>query len=74
MVTETEGCIAYLDLGTRSANLFLESRVREITVGIQGNYTGRENHVGIRNSSSQFQFRFYGRFNLNAGQLPERYR
>jgi hypothetical protein len=74
MLAEAEGCIAFLDIGTRSANLFLESRIRDITIGMQGNYTGRANHVGIRNTSSQFQLRFYGRFNINAGQLPERYR
>ncbi|MGH7448368.1 MAG: hypothetical protein ACRELT_12450, partial [Longimicrobiales bacterium] len=74
MVAEDEGCIAFLDFGTRSANLFLESRIREITIGMQGNYVSRESHVGLKNTSSQFQLGFYGRFNINAGQLPERFR
>ncbi|HEX2168147.1 MAG TPA: hypothetical protein VHG09_13015, partial [Longimicrobiales bacterium] len=74
MIAEAEGCIAFLDFGTRSANLFVESRIREITVGMQGNYVSRQNHVGTRNTSSQFQLSFYGRFNVNAGRLPEQFR
>jgi hypothetical protein len=74
MIAEAEGCIAFLDFGTRSANMFLESKIREITVGMQANYVSRQNNVGIRNTSSQFQLGFYGRFNVNAGQLPERFR
>src|SRR5690606_37953327 len=74
MVAADEGCIAFLDHGTRSANFFLESRVREITVGMQGNYVSRLNHVGIQNGSSQFQLSFYGRFNVNAGRMPDQYR
>ena len=74
MVAEAEGCIAFLDFGTRSANLFVESRIREVTVGMQGNYVARQNHVGTRNTSSQFQLSFYGRFNVNAGRLPEQFR
>ncbi|HSJ32844.1 MAG TPA: cell surface protein SprA, partial [Longimicrobiales bacterium] len=54
MIAEAEGCIAFLDFGTRSANLFVESRIREITVGMQGNYVARQNQVGTRNTSSQF--------------------
>ncbi|MBR9991361.1 MAG: hypothetical protein KFH98_16475 [Gemmatimonadetes bacterium] len=74
MIAEDEGCIAFLDLGTRTANLFVESRIREITVGMQGNYVARQNYVGTRNTSSQFLLSFYGRFNINAGRLPAQYR
>src|SRR5690606_15237236 len=74
MVAEADGCIAFLDYGTRSATLLLESGIRDLRIGMQASYTGRQNHVGLRNTSSQFQLGFFGRFNLNAGQLPERFR
>jgi hypothetical protein len=69
-ITETDGCIAFLDNGTRTANVFIESAIRDLTVGLQSTYVGRANHIGTLNTTSQFQLGFYGRFNLSAGQLP----
>jgi hypothetical protein len=69
-LADTDGCIAFLDNGTRTMNLFMESAIRDLTIGLQSSYVGRDNHIGTRNSTSQFQLGFYGRFNLTAGQMP----
>jgi hypothetical protein len=65
-----EGCIAFLDLGTRNANFTIESIVSDITVGALFSYVARQNHVGTRNGTTQFQFGLYGRFNFTAGEMP----
>ncbi|MEX0907762.1 MAG: hypothetical protein WD054_05485, partial [Gemmatimonadota bacterium] len=65
-----DGCIAFLDLGTRNANFTLETLVSDITVGALFNYVSRQSQVGTRNGSTQFQLGLYGRFNFTAGVMP----
>jgi hypothetical protein len=65
-----DGCIAFLDLGTRNASARIETKVSDLDVGLLLNYVGRQNHVGLRNGSDQFQLGIYGRFNFEAGQFP----
>jgi hypothetical protein len=64
-----EGCVAFLDLGTRNANARIETRVSDLDVGLLFNFAGRQSYVGMRNGSSQFQLGVYGRFNFEAGQM-----
>lgn len=65
-----DGCIAFLDLGTRSANMRIESKLSDLDVGILMNWVDRQSHVGTRTGTSQFQLGLYGRFNFEAGQMP----
>jgi hypothetical protein len=67
-----DGCIAFIDLGTRNANARLETRISDLDVGLLFNYVGRQNRVGLQNGSDQFQFGIYGRFNFEAGEMPFR--
>ncbi|HUF49597.1 MAG TPA: hypothetical protein VMN60_02110 [Longimicrobiales bacterium] len=71
ILAAADGCVAYLDVGTRNANLKFETEVSDITVGSSFSYVSRENQVGTRAGSSQFQFQLYGRFNFSAGRMPE---
>jgi hypothetical protein len=70
-LAQLDGCIAFLDLGTRSANFTIESILSDITVGALLSYTARQNQVGTRTGSTQFQFGLYGRFNFTAGVMPD---
>jgi hypothetical protein len=65
-----DGCIAFLDLGTRSANARIETRISDLDVGLLFNFIGRQSQVGLRHGSDQFQLGIYGRFNFEAGQMP----
>jgi hypothetical protein len=65
-----ESCIAYLDQGSRSANMRLESKLSDLDVGLLMSFVGRQSHVGTLTGSSQFQLGLYGRFNFEAGQMP----
>jgi hypothetical protein len=64
-----DGCVAFLDLGTRNANARVETKVSDLDVGLLFNYVARQSHVGMLNGSSQFQLGVYGRFNFEAGQM-----
>jgi hypothetical protein len=70
ILAAADGCVAFLDVGTRNANLKLETEVSDITVGSSFSFVDRANQVGTRAGSSQFQFQLYGRFNFTAGQMP----
>jgi len=65
-----EGCVAFLDVGTRTANLQVATKLSDLDVGMLLNYVGRDNHIGQQNGSTQFQLQMYARFNFTAGQLP----
>jgi hypothetical protein len=65
-----DGCVAFLDVGTRNANLKLETEISDITIGSSFSFVDRANQVGTRAGSSQLQFQLYGRFNFTAGQMP----
>jgi hypothetical protein len=67
---EAAGCVPYVDLLTRTLNLNLETTLRDLNVGILMSYTARDNAVGLRNGSDQFQVGVFAGFNFNAGQLP----
>ena len=71
ILAAADGCVAFLDVGTRNANLKFETEVTDITVGSSFSYVDREHLVGTRAGSSQFQFQLYGRFNFTAGRMPE---
>jgi hypothetical protein len=63
-------CIPYIDFRNRTVNFTLDTYVKEMIVGLQMSYTGRQDNVGIRRGSSQFQLGLFGEFNLNVGQIP----
>jgi hypothetical protein len=63
-------CIPYIDFRNRTFNFTLDTYVKEMIVGLQMSYTGRQDYVGVRRGSSQFQLGLFGEFNLNVGQLP----
>ena len=63
-------CTPYLDQNTRSASLRLDTRLSDMRVGAQVDYTARGSFVGTRNGTDQFQLMFFGEFNFSAGQLP----
>ena len=70
ILAAADGCVAFLDVGTRNANLKLETEVSDITIGSSFSFVERANQVGTRAGSSQLQFQLYGRFNFTAGQMP----
>jgi hypothetical protein len=63
-------CTPYLDQNTRSASLRMATRLSDMRVGAQVDYTARGSFVGTRNGTDQFQLMFFGEFNFSAGQLP----
>jgi hypothetical protein len=65
-----QSCIRYLDQNTRSASLRMDTRLSDMRVGAQVDYTARGSFVGTRNGTDQFQLMFFGEFNFSAGQLP----
>jgi hypothetical protein len=65
-----DGCIAFLDLGTRNATARIESVLSDLNIGLLIHYIGRQSHVGMLNGTSQFQLGLYGRFNFTAGDMP----
>ena len=67
---EDESCIPYIDFRNRTLNFTLDTYVSQMVVGLQMSYTGRQDYVGIRRGSSQFQLGLFGEFNLNVGQIP----
>ena len=67
---EDESCIPYVDFRNRTVNFTLDTFLSDMTVGLQMSYTGRQDYVGVRRGSSQFQLSLFGEFNLNVGQIP----
>ncbi|MGH7507717.1 MAG: hypothetical protein ACRELX_18840, partial [Longimicrobiales bacterium] len=63
------GCVPYIDTSTRSANLTLDTVLSDLTVGLRLSYTDRQNHVGTRTGSNQFQLGLFGQFNFTAGRM-----
>jgi hypothetical protein len=68
--SEERSCIPYIDFRNRTVNFTLDTYLSNMTVGLQMSYTGRQDYVGIRRGSSQFQLGLFGEFNLNVGQIP----
>jgi hypothetical protein len=68
--TDESSCIPYIDFRNRTLNLTADTHVSQMTVGLQMSYTGRQDYVGVRRGSSQFQLGLFGEFNLNVGQIP----
>jgi hypothetical protein len=70
-VTATDqSCIPYIDFRNRTVNFTLDTFIADMTAGLQMSYTGRQDYVGIRRGSSQFQLGLFGEFNLDVGQIP----
>ena len=63
------GCVPFVDTSTRSANLTLDTILSDLTVGLRLSYTARDNHVGTRAGSNQFQLGLFGQFNFTAGRM-----
>jgi hypothetical protein len=70
MTADDTQCIPYIDFQNRTVNFTLDTYVSQMIVGLQMSYTGRQDYVGIRRGSSQFQLGLFGEFNLNVGQIP----
>ncbi|HET9438706.1 MAG TPA: hypothetical protein VFO52_00960 [Longimicrobiales bacterium] len=68
--TGESACVPYIDFRNRTVNFTLDTFLSDMTVGLQMSYTGRQDYVGIRRSSSQFQLGLFGEFNLSVGQIP----
>jgi hypothetical protein len=68
--SEERSCIPYIDFRNRTVNFTLDTHMSAMTVGLQMSYTGRQDYVGIKRGSSQFQLGLFGEFNLNVGQIP----
>lgn len=68
--TEETQCIPYIDFRNRTFNFTLDTYLKDMIVGLQMSYTGRQDYVGIRRGSSQFQLGLFGEFNLNVGRIP----
>jgi hypothetical protein len=66
---DDDGCVPFLDLTTRSANLTLDTILSDLVVGLRLSWTDRQNHVGTRTGNSQFQLGLFGQFNFSAGSL-----
>jgi hypothetical protein len=64
----TAGCIPFLDFRNRTANLVVESTVRDLRLGLQMSYSSRQSFVGTHNGTSQFQIGFFGNFEMKAGR------
>jgi hypothetical protein len=67
--TLDEGCVPYVDTSSRTVNLTMDTNLSDLTVGLRLSYTGRQNHVGTRNGTNQFQLGLFGQFNFSAGQF-----
>ena len=67
---EEQTCIPYIDFRNQTVNFTLDTFMSDMTVGLQMSYTGRQDYIGVRRGSSQFQLSLFGEFNLNVGQLP----
>ncbi len=65
-----ESCVPYIDFKNRTVNFTLDTYLSEMTVGLQMSYTGRQDYIGLRRTSSQFQVGLFGEFNLSVGQIP----
>jgi hypothetical protein len=67
--TTTE-CVSFLDYRNRTINLTLDTNVSDLVVGLQMGYTNRQDFVGTRRGSSNFQLSIFANFELPVGQLP----
>ena len=67
--TET-ACVSFLDYRNRTVNLTLDTNVSDLVVGLQMGYTNRQDFVGTRRGSSNFQLSIFANFELPVGQLP----
>ncbi|MGH7468506.1 MAG: hypothetical protein ACRENP_11150 [Longimicrobiales bacterium] len=65
---EATSCIRFIDFRNRTANLVVESTVRDLRVGLQMSYSSRQSFVGTHNGTSQFQIGLFGNFEMKAGR------
>lgn len=65
---ENGDCTAFVDTSNRTASLTVDTNLNDLTVGFRINWNNRQNRVGTRTGSSQFQLAFFGQFNFTAGQ------
>jgi hypothetical protein len=63
-------CIAFLDIGSRSANLRMETKLSDVDVGLLVHWADRRSHAAARAGTSQLQLGLYGRFDVEAGRMP----
>jgi hypothetical protein len=71
VLAETEmSCVSFLDFRNRTLNLTLDTNLSDLVVGLQMGYTSRQDFVGTRRASSQFQLGIFANFELPVGQLP----
>jgi hypothetical protein len=63
-------CVAFIDQVNRGLSFTVDTRIRELEVGLQASYTDRQSFVGQRTGSTQFQVGLYGQFVFSAGRGP----
>jgi hypothetical protein len=63
-------CVSFIDFRNRTLNLTLDTNVSDLIVGMQMGYTSRQDMVGTRRGSSQFQLGIFANFELPVGQIP----
>jgi hypothetical protein len=62
-----QGCVPNNDFLTRAFSLTLDTMIQALNVGAQVSYTDRQNFVGTRAGSSQFQLNIFGQFLVQVG-------
>lgn len=67
-VADLNTCVPYIDQFNRTLNLSFDSWVQQVQIGFQLSYTSRQNRIGTRTGSDQFQMGFFGKFDLNVGR------
>ncbi len=63
-----ESCVDFVDTTNQTFGLTLDTVLSDITVGLRVNYTSRDNRVGTRTGSSQFQVALFGSFLFDSGE------
>jgi hypothetical protein len=62
-------CVPFIDQINRALSLALDTRVRDVMVGLQASFTDRRSFIGRRTGSTQFQLSVFGQFLFEAGDV-----
>jgi hypothetical protein len=62
-------CVPFIDQINRALSLALDTRVRDMLVGLQASFTDRRSFIGRRTGSTQFQLSVFGQFLFEAGNV-----
>ncbi len=65
-----DGCVAFIDLLSRTANLSLDTSIGGFELGMIVSYDDRQSFVGQQTGSTQFQVGLFGQLEFAAGMLP----